>query len=127
MEPCSYIFQRNEKEFPDKVAVMTQFLPTFSNETARGEQAEIMYTHDPFDMLEAEIDDETKFSFVFICDRSGSMEGIRIEIVIEALQLFMASLPQNCTFKILSFGTSTESIFGNLVVDYNEKNKSHAV
>lgn len=62
-----------------------------------------MITTDPFD-LEEEDETNEKFCYIFIVDRSGSMHGIRIDIVIEALQLFMQSLPTGSTFKIISFG-----------------------
>lgn len=63
---------------------MAQFLPTFSKETATGDK--IMYTTDPFDLQDDETaDDDQKFAFIFVCDRSGSMHGIRIDIVVEAL------------------------------------------
>jgi Mg-chelatase subunit ChlD len=46
------------------------------------------------------------FHFIFIVDRSGSMgDNGRMEIAIEALDLFIRSLPQGCKFSILSFGS----------------------
>ena len=46
------------------------------------------------------------FLFIFIVDRSGSMTvKNRIVITIEALKLFMRSLPVGSKFSIISFGT----------------------
>lgn len=42
---------------------------------------------------------------VFICDRSGSMDGGRMVLVKEALQLFLKSLPVGVMFNICSFGS----------------------
>ena len=46
------------------------------------------------------------FHFFFVLDRSGSMRWAnRIGIALEAMDLFMRSLPQGCKFSILSFGS----------------------
>ncbi len=45
-------------------------------------------------------------------DRSGSMDGRRIELATEALMLFVHSLPDNCKFNIYSFGSIFERMFG---------------
>lgn len=105
---------------------MAQFMPTFRKETATRDK--IFYTTDLFDLQEEETaSEEQKFAFIFICDRSGSMYGIRIEIVVEALQLFMQSLPAGCTFKILSFGSGYQSMFGRSMTEYNEDKKKLAL
>lgn len=45
--------------------------------------------------------------YVFLVDRSGSMEGGRIEAVKAALQILLRSLPtRKTTFNIISFGSS---------------------
>ena len=86
-----YLFQKNIKAYPGKVAVMAQFIPSFE-ESITTTGGKIEYTNDPEDL---ESDDEEastdgkKLAFSFIVDRSGSMEGMSIELVKEALQLFM--------------------------------------
>lgn len=46
------------------------------------------------------------FHFIFIVDRSYSMGWQdRIQIARDALTLFMRSLPDGCTFSIISFGS----------------------
>ena len=46
------------------------------------------------------------FHFIFLVDRSGSMSWTdRIKIARDALTLFMRSLPKNCTYSIISFGS----------------------
>jgi len=43
---------------------------------------------------------------VFVCDRSGSMQGARIALARQALQIFLKSLPVGAMFNICSFGSS---------------------
>lgn len=43
---------------------------------------------------------------VFICDRSGSMGGSKIKKLVEALKVFLKSLPTGVKFNICSFGSS---------------------
>ncbi|CAK9092070.1 von Willebrand factor A domain-containing protein 5A (Breast cancer suppressor candidate 1) (BCSC-1) (Loss of heterozygosity 11 chromosomal region 2 gene A protein) [Durusdinium trenchii] len=44
--------------------------------------------------------------FVFLLDRSGSMQGAAISAARSALQLFLRSLPVGCRFDIIGFGSS---------------------
>ena len=55
---------------------------------------------------------------VFLVDRSGSMgqgfgpaRGLRIMKARETLSLFLSSLPQNCRFQIIGFGSSFVNLF----------------
>ena len=49
---------------------------------------------------------------IFLVDRSGSMEGISIEEVRNALQLCLRSITAGCRFNIIGFGTSRQALFG---------------
>nr|CAG8558475.1 9432_t:CDS:10 [Entrophospora candida] len=48
---------------------------------------------------------------VFIIDRSGSMEGEPIKKAGQALELFVRSLPEDCYFNVVSFGSHHDSLF----------------
>ncbi|CAG9310411.1 unnamed protein product [Blepharisma stoltei] len=48
--------------------------------------------------------------FVILLDRSGSMSS-RIKLATEAVALFIRSLPANCYFNVVSFGSRYESMF----------------
>ncbi|KAH7412309.1 von Willebrand factor type A domain-containing protein [Phaeosphaeria sp. MPI-PUGE-AT-0046c] len=47
-----------------------------------------------------------KPELVFVCDRSGSMGGSNMRLVIQALKVFLKSLPVGVKFNICSFGSS---------------------
>jgi hypothetical protein len=60
---------------------------------------------------------DEQFEFVFVIDRSGSMdwggggEARPIRRAAAALQLFLCSLPPNCKFNIVGFGSNHECLF----------------
>jgi uncharacterized protein with von Willebrand factor type A (vWA) domain len=64
---------------------------------------------------------EPNSDFVFVLDCSGSMSGSRIKKAIECLNLFLRSLPLNCYFNIICFGSRFKSFF-NETVEYNDQN-----
>jgi Ca-activated chloride channel homolog len=51
---------------------------------------------------------------VFLVDRSGSMQGSSIEQVRNALQICLRSLEAGCTFNIVGFGSTFESMFSDI-------------
>ncbi len=46
--------------------------------------------------------------FIFLIDRSGSMNGDKMELAKAALKLFILSLPKGAMFEVVSFGTRFE-------------------
>jgi hypothetical protein len=48
---------------------------------------------------------------VFVCDRSGSMAGTRLDLVIQALRVLLKSLPLGVKFNICSFGSSASFLW----------------
>jgi uncharacterized protein with von Willebrand factor type A (vWA) domain len=55
--------------------------------------------------------DATRGEYIFLLDRSGSMDGIRIENAKRALEVFLRSLPEDSFFNVLSFGSSFKYLF----------------
>ncbi|XP_034403681.1 von Willebrand factor A domain-containing protein 5A-like isoform X1 [Cyclopterus lumpus] len=64
--------------------------------------------------------------FVFLLDRSGSMQGARMKSAMDTLLLLLKSLPMGCYFNIHSFGSSYEHIFPESV-EYNQKTMEEAL
>jgi Ca-activated chloride channel family protein len=62
---------------------------------------------------------------VFVVDRSGSMQGSSIEQVRNALQLCLRSLEPGCSFNIVGFGSTFESLFADCQ-PYDERSLKQA-
>jgi uncharacterized protein YegL len=60
-------------------------------------------------------------SYSIIIDRSGSMDGTKINNAKEALKLFVSSLPKDSYFNIISFGNSYMGLYQS-PVKYSDKN-----
>lgn len=71
--------------------------------------------------------------FVFYIDRSGSMGSQKMQCAIDALVIFIQSLPKGCRFDVVSFGTShtyLSSEFNSTAgngIEYNDSNKQTAI
>ncbi|KAI8930840.1 hypothetical protein NX059_011860 [Plenodomus lindquistii] len=61
-----------------------------------------------------------KPEIVFVCDQSGSMRGLRNQLTVTALQVFLRSLPIGVKFNICSFG-STHSFLWPQSVTYSQQ------
>ncbi|XP_062620555.1 von Willebrand factor A domain-containing protein 5A-like [Saccostrea cucullata] len=73
-----------------------------------------------------DIETEIPCEFVFIIDRSGSMHGDRINKAKEALLLLLKSLPVDCLFNVVSFGSVFSFLFPKSQ-QYNEENLEEAL
>ena len=71
--------------------------------------------------------DVQKTEAIFLVDQSGSMSGGgRMMMVRKALPLFLHSLPSDCRFNIVSFGTRFQYLFGEKSIDYNDRTLERA-
>ena len=64
---------------------------------------------------------ETPSLFIFLIDQSGSMYGSPIKLVIQALLLFLQSLPKGSYFQLIGFGSHYVKI-NEKPVEYNKEN-----
>ena len=64
---------------------------------------------------------DTPGLFIFLIDQSGSMGGKSIELVRQALILFIKSLPRGSYFQFIGFGSNYKK-YNNIPVEYNEEN-----
>ena len=67
---------------------------------------------------EAQLEDEERKQakirnneYIFLIDRSGSMNGVPIQLAVKALKVFLHSLPMGCLFNVYSFGSKYEVLF----------------
>eukprot|EP01015_Nassula_variabilis_P017267 TRINITY_DN2706_c0_g1_i15.p1 TRINITY_DN2706_c0_g1~~TRINITY_DN2706_c0_g1_i15.p1 ORF type:complete len:434 (+),score=43.31 TRINITY_DN2706_c0_g1_i15:83-1384(+) len=54
---------------------------------------------------------KAKFEYIFIFDRSGSMEGDRISFLRDAAQKMVSEIPLDSYFNIICFGSNTETLY----------------
>lgn len=103
-QPSAVVEQgrKNGPEFMSREAVMVNFFPEFGK-----------------------LEDDCEF--IFLVDRSGSMSGNFIRSARETLILFMKSLPENCWFNIVGFGSRYEKLFPDVSVPYSQSTLDTAV
>ena len=65
--------------------------------------------------------------FIFLIDRSGSMCGSDIESAKQTLLLFLKSLPKDCRFNILGFGSTYVKLFKEASVKYSQESLDKAL
>ena len=82
--------------------------------------------------FDSDADPSPDTELIFLVDRSGSMEfgagsgKSPMEQCKDALELFLKSLPENCLFNIVSFGSSYQKMF-TTSMRYNATTMQHAV
>ena len=65
--------------------------------------------------------------FLFVTDCSGSMQDEnKIGLARQAMLLFLKSLPVNCYFNIIRFGSQYKTLFNEVTSIYNEENVKKA-
>ena len=69
---------------------------------------------------------ETPGLFIFLIDQSGSMGGKSIDLVKQALLLFIQSLPAGSYFQLIGFGTSFKK-YNEKPVEYNQANVTNII
>jgi len=90
---------------------MLSFIPEFNLEPLDDCMMAALNSEDQFD---ADMD-AARGEFIFLLDRSGSMRGDRIKMAREALIFFLKSLPSQCFFNIVSFGSRHKQMYPNSV------------
>ena len=69
---------------------------------------------------------ETPGLFIFLIDQSGSMSGKSIDLVKQALLLFIQSLPPKSYFQLIGFGSSFKK-YNEEPVEYNKENVTNII
>ena len=69
---------------------------------------------------EEDVEYEPKlYEYVFLIDRSGSMSGSPIKLAVEAVKLFLHSIPLGAKFNVVSYGSNYTKLFPTSV-EYND-------
>ena len=129
-EPTIVLHQSSKH--PEEVAAHVSFIPRVSDELELDDDEEMKDDTDiDGGKLETELDEQDDIDvasgeFIFVLDRSGSMRGKRIELAVEALKLFIKSLPSDSVFNIISFGSRFESLYKQSV-KYTKENIESAL
>ncbi|CAG0895918.1 unnamed protein product [Cyprideis torosa] len=63
---------------------------------------------------------------IFLIDRSGSMMGTKSQMAMNALKMFVKSLPSGCYFNIVGFGSIFKTLFPSSVL-YDEETTTKAI
>ena len=114
----SIVLHQSDK-YPNDVAAHISFIPRVSDEHEEDKEEakeEAQEDEERAKKVVTEIDDKddpdiASGEFIFVLDRSGSMKGTRIDTAIEALKLFIQSLPSDSKFNIVSFGGKFEFMY----------------
>ena len=104
---------------------MTSFFPTFEDGRERGDMRTTTGELEELDLPERM---ESKYQFIFLVDRSGSMfSKDRMKITIDAVVLFLQSLPADCQFGIIGFGSKVHCKWDYRMKTYNNVTKMEAI
>lgn len=85
---------------------LLSFIPRFSDLSFLDAERLLLAKEDYEPEMESAVGE-----FIFLIDRSGSMDGVRLIKAKEALTSFLRSLPLACYFNVWSFGSSFGSVF----------------
>ena len=114
---------------PDEMAAHVSFIPRVSDEQEfNQDEIKDEAAEDLEAIAEADDQDDPEIAsgeFIFVIDRSGSMRR-RIGLAIQALTLFIKSLPPDSLFNIVSFGSRYDIAYKQSV-EYTKKNIDKAI
>ncbi|CAF3415397.1 unnamed protein product, partial [Rotaria sp. Silwood2] len=122
-------FSQTNTHLDRDILVDIELIDNRSNTIVAIEQGAVMVSFTPTeqDCQRAMNNVEATNEFIFVVDCSGSMEDEKkIGLAREAMLLFLKSLPVNCHFNIIRFGSNHEALFKEITVTYNENNAQKA-
>ncbi len=79
-----------------------------------------------YNTFQNNIINDTPGLFIFLIDQSGSMSGESINLVKQALLIFIQSLPPNSYFQLIGFGSDFK-YYNDTPVEYNKNNVENII
>ena len=115
--PCSRIF------FDIKSLNNNNINPVIYKQKSNLNENNYILQYKNIEKKNAEEDDEETFPslFIFLIDQSGSMSGSPIEIVSQALKLFLKSLPVGSYYQLIGFGSKFKK-YDEIPKEYTKEN-----
>ncbi|CDW91786.1 UNKNOWN [Stylonychia lemnae] len=103
------LYCQESNAYPNQIALMISMIPQMIEQIANEEDLVLLENDipQPQDIQFEPLGDEI---YIFLVDRSITMEGEKIQLSKQALIIFLKSLPLNSSFEIISFGELCESI-----------------
>ncbi|CAD8209061.1 unnamed protein product [Paramecium pentaurelia] len=98
----------NDALYTQKYCATLTFIPKFNQTTLDDAYSQYL---DGLNIAENQV--INRGNYLFFIDRSGSMSGVRIKRAKQSLILFLKSLPEDCRFNIISFGTVFRSLWSD--------------
>jgi len=79
-----------------------------------------------YNTFQSNLENDTPGLFIFLIDQSGSMSGKSINLVKQALLLFIQSLPPKSYFQLIGFGSNFK-YYNETPVEYNKDNVENII
>lgn len=126
---CTYTSSKklfNQKSLQFSFKTSEKIIPHIIYQSKAGEYAAMIYLPMRENITKNVQTKKNYGEYLFLVDRSGSMSGSRIKILIEALNVCLKSLDKNSRFNIISFGSSFTFLYPNSVLA-NTENTNDAI
>ncbi|CAD8111359.1 unnamed protein product [Paramecium primaurelia] len=111
----------NDALFTQKYCATLSFIPKFNQTTLDDAYSQYL---DGLNIAQNQF--INRGNYLFFIDRSGSMAGSKIYKAKQSLILFLKSLPEDCRFNIISFGTKFESLWSDSI-QYSQDTLEQAI
>ena len=119
MQKPQFLYGKSPDQ-PGEAAWSLALTPTFERNQKKA-KTDIVENEEPVSTL---LQYGNHLHFIFLVDRGDTMKGPQMQVVKDALGLFLRSIPLKSKFTVLSFGNNAQliAIKDKTVLDMNEEN-----